>query len=274
MDGLGAIENLLFLGAFALFILLLVLEKRQPYAPVSRASLKHSFSTNTTAFLFNNVVMSLLSLSSLLLVAANYSQYGLLSGMSDGPLKWLLSFLLFDFAVYVWHFLGHKYEQLWILHKVHHSDKIFHVSTGLRFHIFDQALEVLFKCLCTIAFGVPGKIVVVCEVLRMFFVLFHHSNLRIPAEKWISYAIITPSLHRAHHSALRCEHDSNYGIVLAIWDLIFGTRKELVPKAIGLDLIEAESFVQLFSLAFVTERKFARLLHVLPRRRVDTYDRG
>lgn len=187
--------------------------------------------------------------------------------MSDGPLKWVISFICFDFAVYAWHYFGHKSEFLWRLHKVHHSDKSFHVTTGLRFHVFDQLLEVIFKCICTIVLGVPAKIVFLCEIARMLFVLFHHANANFPGEKWLSYILITPSLHRVHHSALRAEHDSNYGIVLAVWDLIFRTRKELVPEEIGLELIEAEDFFQLFALAFLTERRLARMLHLLPRRR-------
>jgi len=261
------IENYLFLAVLALFAVLLVLEKFRPYAKFANAGLKQSFSTNTSAFIINNIIMNLLSVSSLLVVAENYSHYGLLGGMADGPLKWIASFILFDFAVYVWHYLGHKSEFLWRFHKIHHSDKSFHVTTGLRFHVFDQFLEVIVKCVCAVAIGVPAHVVVICEVLRMFFVLFHHANLYIPGEKWLSYLIITPSLHRAHHSTLRSEHDSNYAIVLAIWDIIFGTRKELVPKSIGLELIEAENFVQLFSLAFLTERRLARVLHLLPRKR-------
>jgi sterol desaturase/sphingolipid hydroxylase (fatty acid hydroxylase superfamily) len=101
----------------------------------------------------------------------------------------------------------------------------------------------------------------------MFFVLFHHGNFTFPGEKWISYLIITPHLHRTHHSTLRKEHDSNYGIVLSIWDVMFGTRKEIEPASIGLEMIEAENLVQLFSLAFLTERRLARLLHLVPRRR-------
>jgi sterol desaturase/sphingolipid hydroxylase (fatty acid hydroxylase superfamily) len=188
--------------------------------------------------------------------------------MPDGPLKWAASFILFDFAVYAWHYSGHKFEWLWRFHKVHHSEKSFHVTTGLRFHIFDQFLEVVVKCVCAVVIGVDARVVVVCEVLRMFFVLFHHANIVIPGEKWLSCFIITPSLHRAHHSTLRSEHDSNYGIVLAIWDILFRTRKELVPKSIGLEMIEAENFVQLFSLAFLTERRLARVLHLLPRKRL------
>jgi hypothetical protein len=113
--------------------------------------------------------------------------------------------------------------------------------------------------------GVEAHVVVVCELVRMLFVLFHHANLSFPGEKWLSYVVITPSLHRGHHSTLRSEHDSNYGIVLSVWDILFGTRKVSVPKNIGLELIEAENLVQLFSLAFVTEWNFARLLHLLPR---------
>ena len=261
------IEGYLFSGAVILFIILLILEKKYPYMPIPKEALKASFKTNTGAFLLNNVIMSLFSLSSLVLVASNYSHYGLLGTMQDGPLKWILSFILFDFAVYAWHYLGHKYEWIWRFHKIHHSDKSYHVTTGLRFHVLDQAIEVLIKCICVVAFGVPANIVVICELIRMFFVLFHHGNFTFPGEKWVSYIIITPFLHRAHHSTLREEHDSNYGIVLSIWDIIFCTRKELVPANIGLDLIEAENLVQLFSLAFLTERKMAKFLHLVPRKK-------
>jgi len=261
------IEGYLFSGAVILFIILLILEKKYPYMPIPKEALKASFKTNTGAFLLNNVIMSVLSLSSLVLVASNYSHYGLLGSMQDGALKWILSFILFDFAVYVWHYLGHKYEWIWRFHKIHHSDKSYHVTTGLRFHVLDQAIEVLIKCICVVMFGVPASIVVICELVRMFFVLFHHGNFTFPGEKWVSYIIITPYLHRAHHSTLREEHDSNYGIVLSIWDMMFGTRKELVPANIGLDLIEAENIVQLFSLAFLTERKMAKFLHLLPRKK-------
>lgn len=261
----GSVEGYLLAIVLGAFALLLLMEKRRPYKQFAKRGLKQSATTNTSAFLFNNLVMNALSVSSLLLVAQNYSRHGLLNDLDDGPLKWALCFVMFDFAVYGWHFLGHKSERLWRLHKVHHSDKSLHVTTGLRFHVFDQLLEVVVKCLCTIAIGVAAHVVVVCELVRMLFVLFHHANVSVPGERWLSYLVITPSLHRAHHSTQRSEHDSNYGIVLAVWDVLFGTRKELVPKQIGLEMIEARNLLQLFSLAFVTEHLFARVLHLLPR---------
>lgn len=261
------LEHYLLATAFGLFTALAVVEKLRPYKKFASSGLKQSFSTNASAFLFNNLTMNLLSLSSLLVVAANYSHYGLLSGFPDGPVKWAISFVLLDLAVYIWHFVGHKSERLWRFHKIHHSDKTLNVTTGLRFHLADQFLELIFKCLCAIAIGVEAHVVVVCELVRMLFVLFHHANVSFPGEKLLSCFVITPSLHRAHHSTLRSEHDSNYGIVLAVWDILFGTRKELVPEKIGLEIIEADNFVQLFSLAFITERRLAGLLHLLPRQR-------
>jgi len=107
MHAIPDIENILFIAVLFLFLALIVLERRRPYLKTPNSRLRESFSTNTSAFLFNNVVMSLLAVSSLLVVAENYAYSGLLARMADGPLKWLASFVLFDLAVYFWHFLGH-----------------------------------------------------------------------------------------------------------------------------------------------------------------------
>ena len=139
------------------------------------------------------------------------------------------------------------------------------MSTGFRFHVFDLLLEIIYKCIFVIVIGVDAYLVLSIEIIELFFIFFHHANLRVPNEEKISQYIITPSLHRTHHSTLRKEHDSNYGIVLAGWDRLFGTRQELIPENIGLDLIEAENFIQLFSLAFITERKIRQLLSWIPK---------
>jgi len=255
----------LFGFAILAFFVLLVIEKKHPYRLFSLKIAKESFVTNTTAFLVNNVILTVLRASSLFLVAQQFSSYGLLSGLNDGVSKGVLAFALFDLSIYVWHVASHKYEFLWRFHKIHHCDKSFNVSTGFRFHVFDLLLEILYKCVFVVVIGVNAYLVLSIEIVELFFIFFHHANIRVPNEYKLSQVIITPSLHRTHHSTLRSEHDSNYGIVLAFWDEIFGTRKELVPENIGLDLIEAENFVQLFSLAFITERKFMKLLSYLPR---------
>lgn len=258
-------NEVLFGLAILAFFLLLLIEKAKPYRVFPHKVYKESFVTNTTAFLVNNLILTVLRASSLFLVAQQFASHGLLGGMENGPLKWLLAFVFFDFSIYVWHFFSHKYECLWRFHKVHHSDKSFNVSTGFRFHVFDLLLEILYKCVFVVVIGVNAYLVLSIEIIELFFIFFHHANIRVPNEEGISRIIITPSLHRVHHSTLRSEHDSNYGIVLSIWDRLFATRKELEPENIGLDLIEAENFVQLFSLAFITERKLMRLLALLPK---------
>jgi sterol desaturase/sphingolipid hydroxylase (fatty acid hydroxylase superfamily) len=123
----------------------------------------------------------------------------------------------------------------------------------------------VYKCALVVVIGVNAYMVVSIEIVELFFIFFHHANIRVPNEDALSQVIITPSLHRTHHSTLRKEHDSNYGIVLSVWDRLFGTRKELVPENIGLDLIGAENFIQLFSLAFITERKIMKLFSWIPK---------
>ncbi|MBS3963751.1 MAG: sterol desaturase family protein [Methylomonas sp.] len=258
-------NEVFFALAIVAFVLLLMMEKLKPYRTFPKKVYKESIVTNTTAFLINNVILTIIRASSLFLVAQQFASFGLLGKLDNGPVKWILAFAFFDLAIYIWHVASHKYEFLWRFHKIHHSDKSFNVSTGFRFHIFDLLLEIVYKCIFVVVIGVDAYLVLSIEIIELFFIFFHHANLRVPHEDVISQYIITPSLHRTHHSTLRLEHDSNYGIVLAVWDRLFGTRKELVPKHIGLNLIEAENFVQLFSLAFITERKIKNILSWIPK---------
>lgn len=265
-NGVGmAFTQTLFALAMLAFVLLLVIEKFKPYRQFSQKTYKESIVTNTTAFLINNVILTIIRASSLFLVAQEFASHGFLSGLANGPVKWVLAFAFFDLAIYAWHVASHKYEWLWRFHKVHHSDKSINVSTGFRFHVFDLLLEIVYKSLFVVVIGVDAYVVLAIEVVELFFIFFHHSNISFPGEKMLSQFIITPYIHRVHHSTLRSEHDSNYGIVLAFWDMYFGTRKELVPEHIGLDLIEADNFIQLFSLAFITESKIMKLFSWLPK---------
>lgn len=258
-------NEILFGIAILAFIALVIMEKKRPFRRFTLKTDKDSFITNTTAFVFNNFLLTVLRASSLFFVAQQFAHFGLLSGLSDGPIKWILSFIFFDLAIYVWHLASHRFEFLWRFHKIHHSDKSFNVSTGFRFHVFDLFLEIPYKCLFVILIGVDAYLVLTIELIELFFIFFHHANLSFTREPQLSHYIITPSLHRTHHSADRREHDSNYGIVLAVWDKLFGTRKELVPEKIGLEVIEAENLVQLFFLAFITERHIRKILSIIPK---------
>jgi sterol desaturase/sphingolipid hydroxylase (fatty acid hydroxylase superfamily) len=262
----GLLFNQILFGlAILAFFFLLAWEKKKPHLEFPAQVYKESFVTNTSAFVINNVILTVLRASSLFFVAQQFSSYGLLGSLDNGLFKGILAFAFFDLAIYVWHRASHKYEWLWRFHKIHHCDKSFNVSTGFRFHVFDLLLEIVYKCVFVIVIGVDAYLVLSIEIIELFFIFFHHANIKVPYEEKISQVIITPFLHRAHHSTLRSEHDSNYGIVLSIWDKIFNTRKEVVPEHLGLDLVEAGNFMQLFSLAFLTEYKFMRLFSWIPK---------
>ena len=258
-------NTFIFLSLIAFFALLYA-EKKHPYRKFDKSTTKESVLTNLSAFFFNNVVLTLIRATSLFFVAQQFAGFGLLNGMAEGPLRWLLTFLLYDLAIYGWHVLNHHNEFFWRFHKVHHSDKSYNVTTGFRFHVFDLLIEIPFKCLFVILIGVDAHIVLAMEAIQLVFILFHHANVKIPNEDTLSNWIITPSLHRTHHSALRKEHDSNYGIVLAFWDRLFGTRLETVPVNLGLEVIIAENLLQLFCLALLTENHFRRILRIIPRK--------
>jgi len=263
-------QEMLFTGqlfglALVAFFVLLIYEKKHPFLHFSPSLYKESIVTNLSAFLTNNLILTAVKASSLYLVAQQFSDIGLLAGLSNGPLKWLLTFAFYDFAIYLWHVASHHSHFLWRFHKVHHSDKSFNASTGFRFHVFDLLLEIVYKCIFVVIIGVDAYVVLSIEIIELFFIFFHHANIAFPKEQQLSQVIITPSLHRLHHSTLRSEHDSNYGIVLSVWDRLFGTRKELVPAKIGLELLEADNVVQLFSLAFITETKVREWLRWIPK---------
>jgi sterol desaturase/sphingolipid hydroxylase (fatty acid hydroxylase superfamily) len=222
-----------------LFLLLvlsacLVRELRIPQRVFARRSLGRSYTSNIATFLFNDTVLSLLSLPSLFYVAQNFSGHGLLSRMPDGALKWLISFILLDLAMYLWHVANHQYDALWRFHKVHHSDITLNVTTGLRFHVGELILTVLVKACFIVLVGVEARLVMMNELVLTSFVVFHHMNSSLRGERVLGILFIVPRLHRLHHSVRREEHDHNYGGALTLWDRLFGTLREGEPETIGL----------------------------------------
>jgi sterol desaturase/sphingolipid hydroxylase (fatty acid hydroxylase superfamily) len=157
-----------------------------------------------------------LSIPALYLVAQQFAGMGLLSDMPDGFAKYALSFVLLDLAMYGWHYLTHHFDWLWRFHRVHHSDLTLNVTTGLRFHLAELLMEALVRVLFIAVIGVDPGVVLFTQTLITLFVLFHHTNITFPNEREWSWVFIVPRLHRVHHSALREEHDSNYGAVFSL----------------------------------------------------------
>nr|MCH9697146.1 sterol desaturase family protein [Gammaproteobacteria bacterium] len=146
-------QQFLTIAMLVLFVAFIVLELIKPFGKINKKAYGSSFLTNTTAFIFNNIILSLLSASSLFLIAQNYSYLGLLGRMDESFVKFLISFLLFDLSIYIYHYCSHHNEFLWRFHKIHHSDKSFNVTTGFRFHIFDNIIELLYKSIVIVVLG-------------------------------------------------------------------------------------------------------------------------
>ncbi len=139
----------------------------------------------------------------------------------------LASVVVLDLAIYFQHRLFHAVPWLWRLHRMHHADLEFDVTTGLRFHPLEIMISMGIKLLVVTALGAPAVAVLIFEVLLNATSMFNHGNVRLPAsvDRWLRLLVVTPDMHRVHHSIVRRETDSNFGFNLPWWDRLFGTYR-------------------------------------------------
>jgi sterol desaturase/sphingolipid hydroxylase (fatty acid hydroxylase superfamily) len=158
------------------------------------------------------------------------------SGHGIGLLHWLdlrlsvaalLGFLILDLVIYVQHVVFHHVPWLWQLHRMHHADLDIDVTTGLRFHPFEILISLGIKIAIVLAFGIPPVAVVVFEVVLNATSQFNHSNVAMPRwlDRILRLIVVTPDMHRVHHSVVRAETDSNFGFNLPWWDRLFRTYR-------------------------------------------------
>jgi len=140
--------------------------------------------------------------------------------------------VLFDFFIYIQHVLFHHVPTLWRLHGVHHTDLDFDVTTAIRFHPIEIALSMGIKLGLVYLFGPPALSVILFEIILNSTAMFSHSNLRLPL--WLDgvlrLVIVTPDMHRVHHSVIIREFSSNFGFNLSIWDRLLGTYRPQPEK--------------------------------------------
>ena len=139
-----------------------------------------------------------------------------------------LAVMALDLAVYLQHVLFHAVPTLWRLHRMHHADLELDVTTGTRFHPIEIILSMGIKLGAVAAMGVPAVAVLAFEVLLNATSIFNHSNVRIPAwvDRGLRWIVVTPDMHRVHHSILAPETNSNFGFNLPWWDRLFGTYRD------------------------------------------------
>lgn len=139
--------------------------------------------------------------------------------------EFILGFLLLDLGFYYWHLLNHKSRILWRFHNVHHIDPDLDISTGFRFHFGEVLFSTVFRVVQVSLIGVSPVTFVVYELIFQANTLFHHSNLRLPIsiERLLNLLLVTPRMHGIHHSQVKRETNSNYGVVFPWWDRLHRT---------------------------------------------------
>jgi sterol desaturase/sphingolipid hydroxylase (fatty acid hydroxylase superfamily) len=234
--------------ALGVLVALLLWETASPFFPLpkGRERVRHGF-RNVLLGILNAAVTTLIFVG-LWWTAAAWAEsrsFGLLHWL-DLPAwaGWLVAILAFDAWTYYWHRINHRIPFLWRFHRVHHSDPHMDVTTANRFHIGEIVLSSVLRIPLIILLGASIGQLALYELLMFAVVQFHHANIGV-SEKWdrvLRIFIVTPYMHKVHHSRWRPETDSNYSSLLSIWDRIFRSfRINEKPDTIRLGLDEFDA---------------------------------
>lgn len=217
----------LFLGVF---VVLAVAETLAPRRALLVAKGKRWFA-NLAIVLINTVLVRLAAPAAAVGVALAAEQRGAgLLHMVEWPplLEIVLAVLILDLAIYLQHVMFHAVPLLWRLHRMHHADLDFDVTTGTRFHPVEMLLSLGIKAAVILVTGAPVAAVLLFEILLNVTAMFNHSNIRMPAavDAVLRLFVVTPDMHRVHHSLDAEETNRNFGFNLPWWDRLFGTYRD------------------------------------------------
>src|SRR5574337_1465955 len=246
---------------FTSLIVIFLLEGVFPFYKNRTHRVKHAIPHVLTA-LFNGLLTRLL-LAGLTIEVINWASRFAFGLTQELPLslfaKTALVFILFDIWMYFWHMANHQITFLWLFHRAHHADTDMDTTTALRFHPGELILSTFIRLPVIILIGMSFADLVLFETLLNISTLFHHSNLALP-EKWdriLRAVIVTPNMHRVHHSVERPETNSNYTSLLSVWDRLFRSfrkREDTQKIMIGLPSFREEKWQRLRGF-LITDRK-------------------
>lgn len=216
-----------FLGVFALMAAWEALAPRRARALPRRVRWLHNLALVALNSLILRLLFPLAAVGFALLGAER--GWGLLNAFAV-PFwpAFALSLIALDFVIYLQHVMFHAVPLLWRLHRVHHADADFDVTTGARFHPVEILLSMLIKFAAIAVLGAPAAAVLAFEVLLNATAMFNHANLRLPelVDRLLRWILVTPEMHRIHHSMEAPEANSNFGFNLPWWDRLCGTYRE------------------------------------------------
>lgn len=217
-----------FLSVFAALAVLELLHPRLERPELQRALKARRWFTNLSILVLSSLLLRLIFPAAATGAAlwAEAQGYGLLPAWGVPSLfAGLIAFIVLDFAIWLEHVAFHKFPILWRVHRVHHADPGVDLTTALRFHPLEIVVSMAWKITVIVALGAPAVAVLLFETVLNAAAMFNHANLRLPLrlDRALRPLIVTPDMHRIHHSTERSETDSNYGFNLAIWDRLFST---------------------------------------------------
>lgn len=223
-----------------LLIVLALLEIYSPRRKPRHSKAKRWINNFTISALSSVVVAVALPLIGVAAaIWANERSWGLFNQFEIQPLISIpLYIVVFDFTIYLQHRLFHKSKLLWRLHRVHHTDLDYDVSTGIRFHPLSIFISATIKLLLILLLGPLATAVLISEIVLNATSMFNHSNIKLPnkLDKFLRYFIVTPDMHRIHHSTQVNEHSQNFGFNFTWWDKLLKTYKKQPAK--GQEAIE------------------------------------
>jgi len=227
MDNEIVIRLSFFLGIFAVMAIWEMIAPRRALT-VSKVV---RWSNNLGLVFLNSFILRLLFPAAAVGVAAFASEqgWGLLNYYDVSPLLAIVvSVVAMDFVIYVQHVMVHAIPVLWRLHRVHHADLDYDVTTGARFHPIEIILSMLIKFATIVLLGPPIVAVIIFEVMLNATAMFNHGNVRLNStvDKWLRLILVTPDMHRVHHSVEDDETNSNFGFSLPWWDRLCGTYRD------------------------------------------------
>ena len=223
LDNGEALQIATFFGLLAALAAIEPLFPRRP-GPMDRGA---RWPTNLLFTLLNFLALGVLPVSMVsVALSAEHRHWGLLNQVAfPVAISLVVTLAVRGFISFFTHYLMHMVPLFWRLHRVHHLDTELDVTTTVRFHPLEFFVQVIPAVPIVIAFGLTPWVLILYEVLDVIVTLWTHSNTRLPAgvERVLRYVLVTPDVHRIHHSAWKPETNSNYGAVFPWWDLIFGT---------------------------------------------------
>jgi len=213
-----------FLGVFVLVAIAEVISPRRTLM-LSRT---WRWASNLGIVVLNTIILRLLFPTAAMGIALFVHQQGWGFFNYYAVPLWLaviVSVIFMDMIIYLQHVMVHAVPTLWRLHRVHHADLDYDLTTGARFHPLEIILSMLIKLATVVVLGPPVVAVVIFEVILNVMAMFNHGNLKLPArlDHFLRWIVVTPDMHRVHHSIEPNETNSNYGFNLPWWDRLFGT---------------------------------------------------